>query len=289
MTDCPHCRAHAEVLQTIHASETELRDQVIALNRALAAAEKREAVLKGKLEHQHKTADEAGVIRSCLDVWEHSCWVGKGKPSVGLDGRRAERVRKALGWERIEAPDVCDAFHGLGLLPYRDKYNNRSKTLEPGMTRQSDVQEALGDEAKLERFRDYYRRVQASPMERRREQWWGILTVADQLYEALCTEGLWERHTLTVTDRIAADKPDWLLDAAERAIRTTLMVDGKADLLSDATIRLMGKLVIGATDDARFRDECERRQDGWSYERWQASQQPPKPALFVIEGHRDAA
>jgi hypothetical protein len=185
MTDCPHCRAHAEVLQTIHASETELRDQVVALNRALAAAEKREAVLKGKLEHQHKTADEAGVIRSCLDVWEHSCWAGKGKPSVGLDGRRAERVRKALAWERIEAPDVCDAFRGLGLLPYRDKYNNRSRTLEPGMTRQSDVQEALADESKLERFRDYYRRVQASPADRLAEQWRHAAAVTDLLFVEL--------------------------------------------------------------------------------------------------------
>jgi hypothetical protein len=178
---CPGCATRDEVLQTLAASEHELRDQVVSLNRALAAAERREQVAKGKLTKENTQAKEATVIYACLDVWEQHCWAGKGKPKMDINGERAGRVRKALGWG-FDQRDICDGFHGLGLLPYRDKYNERSATQGPGFKRATDVVEALRDEARLERFRDYYRRVQASPSERLLERWQHATAVADELF-----------------------------------------------------------------------------------------------------------
>lgn len=185
MSDCPHCRTKDEVLRTVHESEQKLRGQVVALNNALAAADRRETALKAKIKKQQAKDNEAAIIYACLAVWEEHCWAGKRKPSLPITGTRAGRVRKALGWDDITQADVEDAFRGLGLLPYRNKYNERSAHPKPGFTRQADVLEALRDEARLERFRDYYRRVQATPADRLREQWEDVRLVADQLLSAV--------------------------------------------------------------------------------------------------------
>lgn len=194
MSDCTHCATLTEVIATTEAANAEQRDQIIALNRSLAAAVRREDAAKGKLTKEHTEATEAKVIYACLDVWERCCWAGNGKPKLTITGERAGRVRKALGWEFVQR-DICDAFQGLGLLPYRDQYNNRSATPKPGFKRAADVVEALRDEARVERFRDYYRRVQATPADRLREEWEQSAAVTDLLFvELLRARSLEERE-----------------------------------------------------------------------------------------------
>jgi hypothetical protein len=131
------------------------------------------------------------------------------------------------------------------------------------------------DEARLERFRDYYRRVQASPMERRRELWWQQLTVADGLYEALVSDGLWERYAPGAS-KFWGKPQEWEVDAVERAVRATLELFGNLDAVSDTDLRVVSELAVKSLDDARFKDECSRRSVG-------VSQEPePRPTLFVV-------
>jgi hypothetical protein len=146
---------------------------------------KRADRIEAKLETQHAEAQDAKTIRACLAVWEEHCWGGKTKPCLDLTSDKADRVRKALEWERIGPDDVCDSFRGLGLLPYEGPYGKRSATKKPGYQRKSGVEVALRDSSRLERFRDYYRRVQSTPVDRLREQWEQAAAVADLLFTEL--------------------------------------------------------------------------------------------------------
>jgi hypothetical protein len=274
MSDADRIATLEEALRTLSDSEHELQRQNQGLTHSLGLAEERVKRWQAKCENQNAAAPESDAVRRCLDVWEKHCWAGKAKPKSGPNGPRIARIRKAFEWG-FEESDICDAFRGLGLLPYRDKYNERSKALKPGFYRASDVKEALCEEARLERFRDYYRRVQASPVERRRELWWQTLTVADTAYEALASEVAWERYAAGANRLTTGDPAEWEIDAVERAMRSTLELFGTLD----GDVRIAARLAVRALDDVRFRDECSRRPHQEIPEAPQG-----RPQLRLIEG-----
>ena len=217
MSDCPRCASLTEVIQTVSASESELRSQVTALNRSLALAEKREQAAKDKLDKQHEAAGDTQVIYQCLDVWVEHCWAGKAKPKSGPTGPRIARIRKALGWG-FDAGDICDAFRGLGLLPYRNKYNVRSSTLKPGFYRASDVKEALCEEARLEKFRDHYRRLSADPVDVLRERAREAQLDAHNLVALVARRDRLARYERMRVWPDASAVPPWMTDAMFRVL-----------------------------------------------------------------------
>jgi hypothetical protein len=195
MSDCPHCASFAQVAQDAEAAAQEERLKAEAALRAASSERKRADRIEAKLETQHAEAQDAKTVRACLAVWEEHCWGGKTKPCLDLTSDKADRVRKALEWERISPDDVCDSFRGLGLLPYEGPYGKRSATKKPGFQRKSGVEVALRDSSRLERFRDYYRRVQSTPVHRLLEQWEQMAAVTDLMFtELLRARGREERE-----------------------------------------------------------------------------------------------
>lgn len=185
MSDCPHCAHLRDAIQDAEAGATEERLKAEAALRAAASERKRADRLEAKLVKEHQEAEDAKTIRACLAVWEEYCWGGKTKPCLDLTSDKADRVRKALEWDRIGPDDVCDSFRGLGLLPYEGPYGKRSAIKKPSYERKSGVEVALRDSSRLERFRDYYRRVQSTPADRLREQWEQMTAVTDLMFVEL--------------------------------------------------------------------------------------------------------
>jgi len=202
MSDCPRCAAYQEAALAAEAANAQQRDTIWALERAVTDARRAEANAKTQAAKRHEEAAEAHTIRQCLDVWLEYCWTGKGKkPNVNPDGARAARVREFLA-VGFEAEDICDAFRGLGHIPFEGDFGERFA--EPGLKRDGSKRQRKNggehalrmvkengrskgcpDEARLERFRDFYRRVQASPAERLREQWEQSRAVTDGLFTEL--------------------------------------------------------------------------------------------------------
>jgi hypothetical protein len=184
---CPRCATLTAVVADAEAGAHEERLAKDAALRQAVSERKRADRLEARLAEHNEEAEDAQVIRDCLKVWEDCCYAGKRKPCVDLNTTRAARVRTALKWSRIGPQDVQDAFRGLGLLPYEGPYGKRAATKKPGHERKSDVEHVLRDVAKLERFRNYYRRVQASSVERKRELYWEAAVCARE-HLALFTE-----------------------------------------------------------------------------------------------------
>lgn len=181
VSDCPQCAALAEAARNAEAANAilladrdkqadELHERIDALTASLATAHRQTTAYKAQLSQLHKADPKADTILGCLAVWEQCCWAGKRRPSLGLDDKRAALVRRALKLPRIGEQDICDAFRGLGLLPYVGEHG-RTGVYAPGVRRFAEVEHALRDAPTLERFRDYYRRTQATCAERLLELW----------------------------------------------------------------------------------------------------------------------
>ena len=130
---------------------TELEEDYALVDKALRKERKVSAALAAQLSGKHRQGPKAAQV---LEVIEH--WVselGHHRVKVATDDKRADAVRKALGWG-FTVEDLKLAIDGLARYPYvwsgrgRMRFGLREQ-------RQDRLQTILSDTAVVERFIGY--------------------------------------------------------------------------------------------------------------------------------------
>lgn len=163
---CARCAQLENIIKTLEANMVELtahKEQEIAgmelqLRRAGAA----EVALRTELRRQRGEEPDSEVIRGRLDKWlvvtGRAARKGR-RPSIAPGGKRWEIVKKALKLKNIETgkpysvEELDEALEGLGLYPFVGPKGRQ----QFGSKRYDEIEHALGDETKIDRFIGYAR------------------------------------------------------------------------------------------------------------------------------------
>lgn len=176
---CEGCGALQASLQTIQQQNNQLAEENAALSHQLRRAGMAEMALRRQLEKTLEDEPEAEQIRSIITYWKVK--LGHPRAKAPMGGKRAKIVRAALRTHSVT--ELKQAIDGLALLPYvTDK--GRRPTGEPSQ-RYDDLEYALKDEQRIERFRAYWDRAMRADVWRRYEAWEMVSAVADRYADLL--------------------------------------------------------------------------------------------------------
>lgn len=185
---CGRCQPLEALIDQYEATQLEMGEVIARLEDELAGREgqlrsegAKVTALKRELRQVRESEPGAEVVEKVLEHWmKVTGRQGKAgrRPSIEVAGKRGQTVKKALRLKDVRTgkayrpEDLMEALTGLGLLPYVGP-KGRQRTDRNGAKRYDEVEHALGDETKIDRFVDHARRAAGvATSESMLQAWW---------------------------------------------------------------------------------------------------------------------
>jgi hypothetical protein len=148
VTDCEQCQRREAAAKDLQEQNNELAQDRALADREIRRLRREAQALRRELSNAREQDPSARLVGELLEEWKHQ--TGHQRAKTPLDGPRADRVRRALGWG-FSPQTIRKAFVGAGRFPYVVDFE-RSASNPDGSPRRDEIETVLRDERQIEKL-----------------------------------------------------------------------------------------------------------------------------------------